>query len=604
MLGRNRSGVVVLADNESARQAAEDLHPWGTIIARYPSGCPWVVGNCPDRPVLTTSGINGAAVVIGYTAITPEQLNRHIASGIGGHAWHELVDRPAGACHVLLRIDDEVRIRCPDYGLSRIFVGNYQGSAIFSDTIHALRPLCGSRVDVAALSNHLLESVPHSLAEQPLLPGIDPIPLAHEVLLKPDGTFRTRRLRDLGSSGELGLDEGAILVRDRLSAAVSAVTAAGGVVSSDLSGGYDSTSISCLAAAGPARVELVTAESRDPTSEDLRWALQAASVLPHCSHHRLPADDLPLMYAGLGEGPLWLDEPSAVAAARDRVVAILKLASETGSRIHLTGHGGDHLFISTPTHFHDMMRSNTRIAIRQLRGFAHLCGWSTWALLHALADRRDYRSWWTAHTEPRSDMVDIRMPLLGWAIPPTLPSWVAAEAAATIAGNLQQMADRSTPLSCRRGEHAELATILDGIRMVRTISRMATGAGLPIAAPYFDDQVIDACLAVRPEHRVTAWEYKPLLRRAMTNIVPDNVFARQTKDDGSTDVDYGLRRHSDELVALWEDSRLERLGLVDADRLRKLCAQPSSLELENGALYSTIGCELWLRDLELDFVNP
>jgi asparagine synthase (glutamine-hydrolysing) len=78
------------------------------------------------------------------------------------------------------------------------------------------------------------------------------------------------------------------------------------------------------------------------------------------------------MYAGLGEDPLWLDEPSAVAAARDRVVAILKLASKTGSRIHLTGHGGDHLFTGMPTHFHDMMRSNVRVAIRQLRGFAHL----------------------------------------------------------------------------------------------------------------------------------------------------------------------------------------------------------------------------------------
>jgi asparagine synthase (glutamine-hydrolysing) len=250
-----------------------------------------------------------------------------------------------------------------------------------------------------------------------------------------------------------------------------------------------------------------------------------------------------------------------------------------------------------------MMCSNTRIAVRQLRGFAHLYGWSTSALLRALADRRDYRSWWTAHTEPGSGLLDIRKPPLGWATPPSLPSWVTAEAATSIVSNLQQMADLSTPLSRRRGEHAELASILDGIRMVRAIIRMAIGAGLPIAAPYFDDQVIDACLAVRPEHRVTAWEYKPLLRRAMTNIVPDSVLARQSKDDGSIDVDYGIRRHSDELIALWEDSRSERLGLVDAARLRKLCAEPSSWELEDGALFSTIGCELWLRDLEFDFVN-
>jgi asparagine synthase (glutamine-hydrolysing) len=149
-------------------------------------------------------------------------------------------------------------------------------------------------------------------------------------------------------------------------------------------------------------------------------------------------------------------------------------------------------------------------------------------LLRALADRRDYRSWWIAHNEPGSGSLDIRKPPLGWATPPTLPSWVTAEAAATIVDNLQQMAELSMPVSRRRGEHVELASILDGIRMVRAISRMAIGAGLPVAAPYLDDRVIDSCLAVRPEHRVTAWEYKPLLRRAMTNIVPDGVLTRSS----------------------------------------------------------------------------
>jgi asparagine synthase (glutamine-hydrolysing) len=454
MLGRRGSGLVIFADNELALQSAEHLHPWGTIIARYPSGRPWVVGNCAGRRVLIAGDASGAAVLIGIgnTAVTREQLGRHIASGIGGATWHELVDRADGVCHALLRIGDEVRIRCSSYGLGRIFASTCRGGAIFSDTIHALRSLCGNQVDATTLCNHLLEPVPHWLAEQSLLHGIDLIPLAHEVILRPDGTFRTRRLRDLGAYGELGLHEGAILVRERLSAAVSAITAAGGVVSSDLSGGYDSTSISYLAAAGPAQVELISAESRDRTSEDAHWARLASDGLPHCSHQWLPADELPLMYAGLGEDPLWLDEPSAVAAARDRVVAVLKLASETGSRIHLTGHGGDHLFTGMPVHFHDMMRSNTWIAIRQLRGFAHLYGWSALALLRALADRRDYRSWWTAHTQPASGLLDIRMPPLGWATPPTLPSWVTAEAATSIASNLQQMAELSTPLSRRRGE--------------------------------------------------------------------------------------------------------------------------------------------------------
>ena len=96
-----------------------------------------------------------------------------------------------------------------------------------------------------------------------------------------------------------------------------------------------------------------------------------------------------------------------------------------------------------------------------------------------------------------------------------------------------------------------------------------------MAAPYYDDRVVEAGLAVRPEERITPWRYKPLIVEAMRGIVPDESLARQTKANGSGDEDPGLRRHRDELLALFDDSRLARLGLVDAAALREFCAGPS-----------------------------
>ena len=110
--------------------------------------------------------------------------------------------------------------------------------------------------------------------------------------------------------------------------------------------------------------------------------------------------------------------------------------------------------------------------------------------------------------------------------------------------------------------------------------------------------MIEAGLAVRPEERITPWRYKPLIIEAMAGIVPDQSLTRQTKANGSGDSDPGLRRYRGELLALWEDSRLGRLGLIDANALHETCTRPLPPELALGGLDQTVACELWLRSLE------
>ncbi|WP_432278588.1 asparagine synthase-related protein [Nocardia carnea] len=102
--------------------------------------------------------------------------------------------------------------------------------------------------------------------------------------------------------------------------------------------------ISFLAAAGSAQVTAVTAQGRDSANEDLERALRAARHLPQVEHIVLPSSELPLTYAGLWDGPTWLNEPSPLIVGRRRVGALARLASARGPRVHLTGHGGDHVF--------------------------------------------------------------------------------------------------------------------------------------------------------------------------------------------------------------------------------------------------------------------
>jgi asparagine synthase (glutamine-hydrolysing) len=112
-----------------------------------------------------------------------------------------------------------------------------------------------------------------------------------------------------------------------------------------------------------------------------------------------------------------------------------------------------------------------------------------------------------------------------------------------------------------------------------------------------DDRVIEAFLSVRPEDRVTPWTYKPVLKEAMRGVVADECLERSTKAQSALDDAAGLREHRGDLLALWEDSRLADLGLVDARQLRALAVRPSTPDLSRATLYTTIGCEVWLRAL-------
>ncbi len=60
----------------------------------------------------------------------------------------------------------------------------------------------------------------------------------------------------------------------------------------------------------------------------------------------------------------------------------------------------------------------------------------------------------------------------------------------------------------------------------------------------------------------------------------------------------GLRRHRAELLALWDDSRLGALGLVDAAAVREACTRPLPPELQFGVLDQLVACEVWLRSLD------
>lgn len=134
---------------------------------------------------------------------------------------------------------------------------------------------------------------------------------------------------------------------------------------------------------------------------------------------------------------------------------------------------------------------------------------------------------------------------------------------------------------------------------MRLVGQYSAAVGLPLSSPFFDDAVMDACLAVRAHERTSPHDYKPLLVRAMRGIVPEASLSRRTKAEGSALVHASLREQRARLLALCEDPLLARLGLINPEPLRAACATSM---WESGympvAFSNTFSCERWLRDLE------
>ncbi|MEV1047919.1 asparagine synthase-related protein [Streptomyces sp. NPDC049916] len=335
-----------------------------------------------------------------------------------------------------------------------------------------------------------------------------------------------------------------------------------------------------------------------PGEADAPRAARGAGVATALDHHLVPAADVPYFYADLAATADELnDEPLPVAPGRARAHLLLSRARATGSRYHLTGYGGDEIFLGLPHAYQDLFHGNPLTAWNRLSGLRHQLGWPLLPTVRALADRRSFPRWIAGAVTPDPQPV-ARTPLLSWGVRQSLHPWLTDHARAVITEEFRAAAAYAEPIDPWRGRHVDIDAVRMGARHFQAMEDVGLTIGLPVAAPFYDDRVLEATLAVRPAERLTPQRYKPLLAEAMRGVVPDALLARTTKDHMSSDEHQGLRRHAPELADLWTGSRLAEHGLVDARRLLRLAAEPYSPVLVEHSISATVAAETWLRTAE------
>ncbi|MEU4208423.1 asparagine synthase-related protein [Streptomyces sp. NPDC026206] len=596
----------VLPDGEPGLAAAQLLRPRATETIAHPSGRPWLLGSWPDGHV--TVGAAGARrlAVIGRCPVTADELSAR-AGQIRDIADVERAARGLrGSFHLLASVEGRVRARGSASGVRRIFHARMGGATVAADRSDRLASVTGAGVDERLLALHLLASPPpYPLEDRCLWQGVHGVRAHDCLLIEADGQARTQRWWN-PPEPELPVAEGAPAVRGALTAAVDACTAGGGTVSSDLTGGMDSTSLCFLAAreSSRGRATLVTLrwESLDPGNDDAAWAALATAGLPGIEHVTPSRDQWPLWYSDLtGPSSIPTEEPGAWVRDGARIAALAGLMTGRGSRLHMMGGGGDELFTSPPPHLHDYVRSRPLAAFARIRTQRASQHWPLWQVLRQLADRRTFSQWMAAWAdsltdpEPPSAALARCAPSAAWGMDLRMPPWATPDAVRAVQSLLREAADAAEPLAPQRGQHAALSYVRAGGHGIRQLDQVFSRTGLEYAAPYLDDGVIEAALAIRVSERTTPGRYKPVLAAAMRGIVPAPLLQRATKGEYSTDFHVGLRRNRASLVELFDDSQLARAGLIDAAAIRTslLGVHPTPDALRS--LGPTLGSETWLR---------
>jgi asparagine synthase (glutamine-hydrolysing) len=567
---RGDSWFVALPDCAAADAAAQSfLGPEVQRVA-HPSGRPWLVGRWPA----------GTLVL-----------------GGDGDRRSARIGEPPGSCHLVTAGGDEISVRGTASGLRRVFHTRVGGVAVAGDQARVLVAATRAEPDPVAVAALLLApEPPYPLSEWSLWQGVAAVPPDHRLTVAGEGPARTSRWwRPPEPAAPLA--EGAARLRERLRAAVRLrVQAAGnGRISADLSGGLDSTALCFLAAEAGADLVTLRVAPIDPGNDDPRWAAYAGDRLPGDHLVLDPSDVLAEAAVGVAEfGPAEREAPVGGLLARVLLTLAGRRLAGYGSRLHLVGHGGDEVTGVSRAYLRALFPRRPMQALRQLRAHRSIRAWPLAASVRALADPRSYPAWLAGLAgtlrDPRSPA---DRPQLGWGGAVRLPGWATGYAAELVAGALTAAAHGVVPLAASRAQHRAVTAVWSASRTARRVGRAMSG--VPVAAPFLDDEVVAAALSVDLAVRGQPWRYKPLLSEALAPVLPPALLERRTKGAFAAEGIAGLRRYRAALLGLCEDLELARLGLVDPAALRAAGVGLDPTGQVSMAVESTVAAELWLR---------
>lgn len=360
-----------------------------------------------------------------------------------------------------------------------------------------------------------------------------------------------------------------------------------------LSGGLDSTTVAALAC-------------RERASMGAPQGLIAGSLvfdtLSECDERpylRTILDSLKISAVTIDAERFWfLGDPEAYQPEIDTPALsweggyrqLLRALADQGTRVLLTGHGGDHLLRGSGRIYADRLRrGDARAAFEVAR--------------HARRERYDWHflyKYMAAPLVPPPLEALLRRVSGRRLSSPAIPSWIASSFARSIElpARLHASWERRRQLRSARQEIRYPFEQADHLRSIEWYDRNAAPFGLEIRHPFLDRRLVEMVLSMPPRYLFRLGLYKPFLRRATEGLLPDSIRLRRDKTRLGSFLDYSLReKGAARIEDLLAAPVAESFGLIAGDQLRTafsayLRGEPNT---SGRMLWNALSVEIWLR---------
>ncbi|HWP44747.1 MAG TPA: asparagine synthase-related protein, partial [Blastocatellia bacterium] len=392
---------------------------------------------------------------------------------------------------------------------------------------------------------------------------IDRLPPSASVSVSREAT-KTRQYYCLDPQREIRLasdGEYAEAFRDLFTRAVRARLRSAFPVGSMLSGGLDSSSITCVAR------DLLVGEGRklhtfsavfDEVSQcDERSFQNAVLAQGGIEPHYFNADRVsPLADM---DRVLWHQDQAHLGTNLYVSWGLCGLARERGVRVLLDGFDGDTTVSHGTGYFYELACAGRWIALaRELRGYTRNITGEPW--LKALY------SWILRYAiNPRiSRRPALRMMMRGWRKLRGAGSSNSRTAKPSILnpGLVERikLAERrdSTAKGAPKTEREHHYRRLTWAAMPATLEmldRAAAAFSIDLRFPFWDNRLVEFCLALPPGQKIQRGLTRMILRRALSDTLPQEILCRRGKSDLSSAFEQGLQR--------FEQDRIRELMLND-----------------------------------------
>ncbi|MBW4507008.1 MAG: albusnodin/ikarugamycin family macrolactam cyclase [Scytonematopsis contorta HA4267-MV1] len=573
----------------------------------------FLCGNWGKQQVITMTEGNVRLAIVGTCLASHQTLVELFQLAIRRKDYSQLIRLP-GSYNLIVQDDNDTYVFTDVAGLKPIFYTEYGSYIVYSSLGVTLQQLIKAEVDSVWLANCLLGLIRANEAQnRSPFRNVKSVPSGHYLQISSGQAICKKYWQE--PQEYIKFSEAADKLRQELVTAVEGRINLYGNVTSDLSGGFDSTSLALLAAKKLASqnqtLHTITFKSGEATeSDDFRCAQHAASIYSNIAPSVLETQKLPPDFSNLELIPL-LDTPETSLLTIGTINHTLKVIRSFGSQVHLNGEGGDAVLCASDSYLTDLFKQ-----LKIGKFLQHAYGWSRVSRVSPIPlivraikmSRVSYASSLCQQTqqlmkEQLSSRSLVRKSqtseIIGWDSYPEIVSWYTQKTVDLAASDLQTFAQNAIPLANSPEKHESISIIQLNALSCKGLQQLAQTYNVNIEFPYLDSLIIDTCLSARPEERTTPFSFKPLLSKALQNDLPSSVFTRNTKGSYTADDFVGIQQNFAVVKDLFKTSLLADMGLVDVNELRNAIRQFNTGIVNTGfsAFSQTLATELWLRRL-------